>query len=346
MRIWNLVFLVFGLLLIFSPAFSQAAGTLIVLSKSENKAEFISLQNWQKVGEVPTGIAPHEVAVSPNGEIAVVTNYGHRQPGHSLTVIHIPEKRVLRTIDLGTFTRPHGIVFLKKNTVLVTAEGKQAVLTVDIATGTIKQVVHTGQKVSHMVVVSGDGKTAYVANIGSNSISVIDLVKGKLQQTLPALEGPEGIALEPHRSHIWFANRGANTIIVYDIQHQRGIDTLHTADFPIRITMAPHVPLALVSCAKAGVVEIWNYQNRQRVARIDMEVKAAPDVETRLFRDRFGKSPVPIGVVVSGTQPLAFVANSNADVVAVIDLSALKVVRYLPTAKQPDGMAWTSYSFK
>jgi DNA-binding beta-propeller fold protein YncE len=43
------------------------------------------------VATVPTGDAPHEVAVAPDGRRAVGTNYGTREtPGSNLTVIDVP----------------------------------------------------------------------------------------------------------------------------------------------------------------------------------------------------------------------------------------------------------------
>ncbi|HFB68056.1 MAG TPA: gluconolaconase [Calditrichae bacterium] len=321
--------------------YNQPAGTLVVLSKSDNKAELFSVKTWQKTGEIPTGIAPHEAAVSPDGRQVVVTNYGNRQPGNTLSVLDLVTKRVVRTIDLGEYTRPHGIVFLNDNVVLVTAEGKKAVVEVDIQSGKIRRAIPTDQQVSHMIVLSPDKHRAFVANIGSGTVSVLDLKNGRPERIIPGQEGTEGIAWQPGSSLLWFSNRGANTVMIYDAATATVVDTLHTRDFPIRIAMSAVKPLALVSCAKAGVVDVFHYRTRKRVASIPMGVTPAADVETRLFKDRFGKSPVPIGVVAHPHVPLAFVANSNADVVAVVNLETLKVVRYLPTAKQPDGMAWS-----
>src|SRR5688572_15261115 len=61
---------------------------------------------------VSVGEGPHEAAVSPNGRIAVVTIYGAQTPGNRLSVIDLVGDTVVRTIDLGTYTRPHGAVFL------------------------------------------------------------------------------------------------------------------------------------------------------------------------------------------------------------------------------------------
>ncbi|HVS17417.1 MAG TPA: hypothetical protein VMT18_02370, partial [Planctomycetota bacterium] len=56
---------------------------------------------------------------------------------------------------------------------------------------------------------------------------------------------------------------------------------------------------------------------------------------------QFGASPVPVGIEVSADGKRAWVANTNADLVTVLDLDALKVVDRIPTGRQPDGMAWS-----
>ncbi|HXG38998.1 MAG TPA: YncE family protein, partial [Bacteroidota bacterium] len=76
-------------------------GTLIVLNKSDHTATLIDVASRNVRGTVPTGTAPHEVAVSPDGKTAVVANYGTREtPGNTLSVIDISAKRKLKDIDL------------------------------------------------------------------------------------------------------------------------------------------------------------------------------------------------------------------------------------------------------
>jgi YVTN family beta-propeller protein len=85
-------------------ASSSLAGTLVVLNKSEASASLIDDATGKVIALVPTGNAPHEVAVSPDGRLAVGTNYGTREaPGSSLTVIDISSARAVKTIDLGDF---------------------------------------------------------------------------------------------------------------------------------------------------------------------------------------------------------------------------------------------------
>src|SRR5688500_15126329 len=82
----------------------SATGTLLVLNKSDDTVSFIDLASSEVKVTLPTGDGPHEVAVSDDGKTAVVANYGDSaKPGNSLSVIDVPGKKVLRTIDLGTY---------------------------------------------------------------------------------------------------------------------------------------------------------------------------------------------------------------------------------------------------
>src|SRR6185503_9153918 len=136
-------------------------------NKSDNTVSLINLATGSSVATIPTGAGPHEVAVSTNGKIAVVANYGTAQaPGSSLTVIDVPAKKQLKTIDLGQYRRPHGIEWLRGDEIVVTAEGNKALLIVDLQKGTVAAAITTDQNVSHMVVLAHKTNKAFVANIG------------------------------------------------------------------------------------------------------------------------------------------------------------------------------------
>ncbi len=131
---------------------SVGAGTLVVANKSEATVSLVDTGSGEIRATLPTGNAPHEVAVSPNGRLALVGNYGTRdEPGSSLTVIDVGTAEVVKTINLGDCTHPHGIVWLSDEVALVTAEDQQALLRVNIEIGEIEQKISTDGEISHMV---------------------------------------------------------------------------------------------------------------------------------------------------------------------------------------------------
>src|SRR5687768_9072277 len=90
-------------------AFSSNADTLLVVNKRD--AMLVLVDPAMKViGRIATGEAPHEVAVSGDGKIAVVCNYGtEEKPGASLTVVDVNARRELRRFALPGLARPHGL---------------------------------------------------------------------------------------------------------------------------------------------------------------------------------------------------------------------------------------------
>src|SRR3954471_7156391 len=99
-------------LLLSATAAPPQQPALVVLNKAEASASIISLADGRTIATMPVGDGPHEIAISPDGQWAVAANYGGRTPGNSLTVLDLRNRRAVRAIDLGTYTRPHGIAWL------------------------------------------------------------------------------------------------------------------------------------------------------------------------------------------------------------------------------------------
>jgi YVTN family beta-propeller protein len=323
-------------------ALGPTQGTLIVLDKSDATASLIDPATGDTALKLPTGVGPHEVAVSPDGRTAVVCDYGAQTPGSTLTVIDLAAGAVVRTIDLGEYRRPHGIEYqLDGKHVLVTVEQNQAILRVDVAAGKVAQAFETKAQASHMVVLAPDGARAFVANIASGSVTVIDLESGAILAQIPTGAGAEGIAVTPDGKEVWVSNRSADTLSVIDAEWLEVRATPACAKFPIRIEITPDGKHALVSNANSGDVAVFDVAARRELARVPMQLSAVEGADKRLFGERFGQSPVPVGIQITPDGARAFVANTNADLVTVLDLATWKIAGRIVTGREPDGMAWS-----
>jgi YVTN family beta-propeller protein len=319
------------------------AATLVVLNKAEATASLIDLETGRVTTTLPTGEGPHEVAVSPDGTLALATNYGNRgAEGSSLTLIDIAAATVVRTIDLGELKRPHGVQFLDARRAVVTVEANKALLVVDVETGEVEREIRTDQEVSHMVAVTPDGARAFVANIGSGSVTAIDLGEGTALAQVETGEGAEGIDVTPDGKEVWVTNRAADTVSVLDAASLEVLATVPCATFPIRVRITPDGRHALVSNARSADLAVFDVATRREKKRIAFE-REAGSTEGRLFGDRFGDSSVPIGVVVAPDGSTAWVAHANADAISVVDLESWAATGHLVAGKEPDGMAYSPH---
>lgn len=321
------------------------AATLVVANKAEATASLINLESGTVVATLPTGEGPHEVGISPDGQLAMVTNYGRREsPGSSLTLIDIASASVVKTIDLGEYSRPHGVEWIDENKVAVTVEGNRALIVVDVEQATVSQVIETDQDVSHMVALDPARNRAYTTNMGSASLTVIDLESAKRLENVNTGKGAEGLAVSAGEGRIWVTNRDEDTITVLDGDGLEPLKTISSKGFPIRAT-ATSKGQVLVTRARAGDLVIYDAASFDEIRSVVFDINSMGS-EDRLFGDRFGESSVPIGVVVDDTGDHAFIAHANADIITEVDLASGDIVRLLHAGKEPDGMGYSTVNAK
>jgi len=316
--------------------------TLIVLNKSDDSASLIDARTGATRIVLRTGSGPHEVAVSADGKLAVVANYGNDSGGNTLTLLDLEAEKVAGEIVLEGYSRPHGLAFLgETGRLLVTSEAQQALLEVDLVEGRVVRAIGTEAEGSHMLAIAPDGKRAYVANIGSGSVSVIDLVEGKLAAQIPTGAQCEGIDITPDGTEVWASNRGANTLSVIDTATLKVVAELETSAFPIRVKVTPDGKRVLVSCALASEIRVYDSASRQLERAVKMAYEPVEGSGERLFGEAFAESPTPVGILISGDGSRAYVANTNSNRIAVLDLASMAVVGTIATGNEPDGLGWS-----
>jgi len=189
---------------------------LLVAVNGEDKIAFVDTVKQTVVATVGIG-KPHTIAVRPDGGVAYVSSQepGH----FALVVIDLATRKVIRTVALDKTPRDleYGhdgqVIYFTKagvNAVEVLDPASDKIVA-EIPTGVSPHYVNhfrntlfgmavvqgpgtlflfdpmTKKPVSsikvgnqpHWLAVSGDGKTAYVTNEGSNTLSVIDIASGK-----------------------------------------------------------------------------------------------------------------------------------------------------------------------
>lgn len=326
---------------------SIQASTLIVANKSEATVSLVSLPSGKIAATLPVGTGPHEVAISRDGKRALVSNYGVAgKPGSSLTLIDVEGAKVLKTIELGeAHGKPHGMVWIGEGKALVTSEAGENLLEVDVEAGKVVRAMPTGQRVSHMVVVTPDTSLAFVANIGAGNITAFNLKEGKKLGDIQTGAGAEGIAVTPDGKQVWVTNRAADTVSVVDTATLLVTKTFEAPAFPIRAEVTPDGKRVLISLAKSGDVAVFATAGPALERRIALPAPPVADRGGRLLAD-FGDSSIPIGIEIAPDGKRAYVAHANADQISIIDLESFKKVGSLTAGKEPDGMGMSPLDVK
>jgi len=182
-------------------------GTLLVANRTGGSISLFDLGTRVEIARVPIGpVIPHEVAVSPDGRLALTSEYGpNDNPGRHLVVIDVAEGRQTGRIDLGAQSRPHSIVFMKDSQrAVATLERSDRVALVDVIGRKVIRTYPTGGREGHMVRLSPDGTRAYVTSRGAaGTLSVISLEADTPPVVIPTGGGAEGLAVSPDGREVW-----------------------------------------------------------------------------------------------------------------------------------------------
>jgi len=303
------------------------ADSLLVVRKGERAVEFVEPGTGARLMSVEVGFTPHEIAVSPDGRLALVTNYGTADdPGHTVSLLDLEQPHELARIDLGAHSRPHGVAWYAPDRVAVTSEGSQHLLLLDPLARRVVAELPTGQAGSHMVVVTRDGQRAFVSNIESGTTTAVDLGSRRKLLDLETGTGSEGIALSPDGAELWVAAREAGRITVIDTQTLETRAGFPLDGVPIRVAFAADGRTVLVSCAGSGEVVAIDAPSRSVIARR----RLAPD------------KAVPVGIAFSADGQSAYVSATQADAVVKLELPGLAISQTFVVPGAPDGLGLTT----
>jgi DNA-binding beta-propeller fold protein YncE len=309
-------------------------GTLLVANRAGGSVSFIDLTTGIEVARVPIGpVIPHEVDVSPDGRLALTTEYGPEQNhGRHVVLMDVASASVVGRIDLGPNSRPHTAQFLPDGRhAVATMQNSDRIALVDLESLAVVRLYATGGREGHLVRLSPDGARAYVTSRGANgTLSVIFLNEERNPVVIETGLGAEGLAVTADGSEVWVANRGETSISVIDTQLLEIVASLDSRPFAGRIEMGPNgyaiVPNGGRGSRVPQYLRLWDVAARRTIAEVPLR-----DGEPQ--GGNFGV------LIHDGT---AFASDPNAGTIQVFELDGLTGRRVLVLEHEaPDGMAWS-----
>jgi YVTN family beta-propeller protein len=321
-----------------SDSASVATGTVVVANMGENTATVLDVASRRVLATLPTGVGPHEVAVSHDGQWAVVSNYGQKQPGgNSLTLIDLEAVAVKATIDLGEYRRPHSMAFLPGDSLLaVTSETSKKVLIVHPGRGVVVTTIETTAPASHMLALTADGRRIYTSNVAAGSITEQDVSARTALRSINVAPVVEGIAVTPGGEQVWVGSNKERTVSIVDTKTGTVIDTIGGFGMPYRMAITPDGKTAVVTDPPKSNVLIYDVASRK--LRFTVPIPS----EGVLGTAEFAGSASPEGIILSRDGHTAYVALQGANRVAIIDVASGILTATMPTGTGPDGIGYST----
>ena len=273
-------------------------GTVYVAEEGSDTVSVLEAKSFKRVATIAVGRSPHNVQVSPDGRLAWVANEGESRKagGHG-----------------AASGAEHG----------ESAERGQ-VWAIDTGTRAIVAKIPVGRQPAH-VVLTPDGRFAYVTNGGDSTVSIVDTEARKVVATVPVGSYPHGLRISPDGKHAYVANMKGGTVSVIDTQARKEIGQIPVGKGPAQTGFAADGSLVFVSLSQENQVALIDPAARRVVAKI-------------------GVGTVPIQLFATPDGGTLFVANQGTKqkpgkTVSVIDLAARKVVKTVETGSGAHGVA-------
>ncbi len=301
------------------------AGTLVVTNKGPSTATIIDVATGRALATLPTGQGPHEVVMSTDGRMAVVTDYGGQGGGSTLTVIDVPGLRVARTIDLGQYRRPHGIVFLPGDSlVAVTSESSRNVVIVNVVAGAVRRAIPTQHDGSHMVGVVADGSRMYTGDMGSNTVSELDGRTGQYVRSFDVPAQPEAVNVTPDGAEVWVGSNATGRVSVVDPRTGTVTTAAEGLGWPYRVLFTPDRRFVFLPDLRGEELRVLDRASRRELARLKFPGGG------------------PQGIIATPDGRYVLQSLSRQARIAIIDVNTRAVVGHLPAGETPDGVAYST----
>ena len=172
------------------------------------------------------------------------------------------------------------------------------------------------------IAVTPDGKTAFVANYGSNTVTPIDTATRKAGPPIAVGKQPTAIAITPNGRTAYVANYGSDTVTPIDTATRKAGPPIAVGNKPRAIAITPGGRTAYVlDWGGAAVTPIATAGNQ-----------AGPPIQV-------GSYPFAIAITPNGRT--AYVASYGSNTVTPIDTATGRPDRPIPAGQAPDALAVT-----
>jgi YVTN family beta-propeller protein len=241
-----------------------------------------------------------------------------------MRVIDVAKREVIATVDFGKGVRPHCVVIGPKDgLVYVTTELENTITVVDPKTFKVLHTIPTGQPESHMLALTRDNRRGYTSNVGTGTVSVLDLQARKVLDIIEVSKVAQRISLSVDDRFVFTADQTKPQLAVIDTASNKVSRWIPLPGIGYGTAPTPDGKSLLVAVPR-----------KQTVALVDLEAMKV----TRTFD--VPRSPQEIVVRPDGDE--AYISCDADAQVAVLDLKNWNITKTIQAGPGADGLAWAS----
>jgi YVTN family beta-propeller protein len=160
---------------------------------------------------------------------------------------------------------------------------------------------------------------AYVTNLSSNNVSVIDIATNTVTATVPVGNGPLGVALKPDGTRAYVTNSSDNNVSVIDPATNTVVGTVAVGSAPITVAVTPDGTRAYVANHFSHNVSVIDTTTNTVIATVPVQAR-------------------PQGIDITPDGSRVYVANIVSSTVSVIETATNAVIATVTVGDDPIGV--------
>ena len=278
------------------------------------------------VASIPVGKGSHEIAVSPDGKLALVTGF---LGSNSLSLIDLKAQKEIHRYEFSFPTRANSVVWVDGK-FYFTAEDAASIGRYDPATKTVDAMIGVGQLTTHVILYNPADKSLIVTSRNSDSVTFIESVdivyRGNKRANwkvtpVPGIHFNEAMDLSPDGKELWTAEFRGGKVGILDLATRKLKETFDVPELHSdRLKFTPDGKRVLLSDLETGELRVLDAATHKEIKRM-----------------KLGKSLEAISITPDGAT--AYVASPGENAVFVVDLKNLAVTGQI-SVKTPISAVW------
>ncbi len=188
---------------------------------------------------------PLQVAVTPDGSQAIVTNFDN-----AISFINLSSNAVSFTLKTDGAINPAGVA--------ITPDGKRAyvtsfnnfnpaILVIDIASHAIVTTISSANAWPKGVFITPDGSQAWISYPYSNEVDIFDTLTNT-RSAARIVNSPQGIAFNSTGTRAYVASNGTpGTLVVFDTATLQSLKSYTVGTYPLDVKVMPGDQFVLVN---------------------------------------------------------------------------------------------------
>ena len=318
-------------------AIASDHSTLLVVNPDSNSLTLLALDDLRVLAEITVGVDPKSVAAHPSKMLAFVANHG----SDSVTVVDITAQIPVATWPVGY--RPVGVAVQGTGLLLAVSElGDDSIRFLDISTGETQAVVPVSDR-PYAIAFTPDDSTLVTTHLLSGTTTIIDIAHYEAREigTWASVAPAPGVTINSEGSRVYLPQTmahglGRNTqfdntvfakVSVIDL-----LESTHSTGEHISLPEKDQ-PVGLpwdVALANADT-ELWVVNAASNdISIINIEDPARPRRVAHVV-----VSHNPRGIVIDASRARAYVNNTLAGTVSVLDTNTYELINEIAVTRIP-----------